>query len=212
MKLTKYFFASGALLLLLAFGFQAQAALSYNVSADPGGNPAGIFSGWDQPYWSSGDIVLPGGTTIGPTPTADPLEVDLLLSHDVTLNGSGHYGWLLNYADPGIPTGADLGTLAFNLLENGTVVASVSLWAGNNNFGVPPGPGFTVWQFGTGNYDLTPNVTFNKIQIFVSNQNQLPLTDLEISVDAVPEPSTIVAGGLALLALGVTTLRRKRAA
>lgn len=174
---------------------------TFNVSADPG-NPVGVFGGWAQPPWSSGDIALAPGTTIGTT----PLQVDLLLSHDLTLDGSGHYGWLLNYAAPGIAPGDDLGTLDFNLLEHGSVVASVSLSPGPNNFGPPPR---NVTQFGTGFNDLTPGVTFDEVDIFVSNQNSVPLTDLEITLNTVPD------GGLtiAMLGMGISGLafiRRKR--
>jgi hypothetical protein len=77
------------------------------------------------------------------------------------------------------------------LLENGTAITpQVGFDAGPNGFGGP------VTQFATGNSDLTPNLTFNGVDIFVSNANPETLTDLQIELD-VPEAST-----LSLLSLG----------
>jgi hypothetical protein len=195
MKSTKNFVAVGSLISLLTLSVQSQAQLSYNVSADPGNN-TGVFSFFDpQIFWTSGDIVLPTGTTIGTT----PLEIDLSLSHDLTLNSSGHYSWFLNYdSSTPIAENNDLGSLYMVLLENGTPITSqVGFDAGLNGFGGP------ATQFGTGLNDMPPNLVFNGVDIFVSNSNPEILTDVQISLDAqpVPEPST-----LGLLAVGAIAL------
>jgi hypothetical protein len=200
-------------LLLLAFGSQAHATLTYNVSGDAGNDP-GVFGvyGASTP-WTSGDISLPSGTTIGSTDT----EIDLSLSHDVTLNNSGHYSWAFNYGGNGIAPGNDLGSLHFVLTENGVAVTSlIGFDAGANSFTDSNGNGFAVYNFATGdNENQLQNVVFNGIEIFVSNSDAggEVLTDLEISLDsvtAVPEPSTMVAGVMLLMPLGMTTLRTLR--
>jgi hypothetical protein len=193
--LAKRFVAAGALLSLMAFNLQAQGQLSFNVSAGPD-NDTGVFgSPGPETFWTSGDISLPAGTTIGPT----PLEIDLALSQSLTLDDSGHYAWSLNYLNP-IPVGSDLGSLYMVLLFNGTpITPQVGFDAGLNNFPFP------VAQFGTGYTDMPPDLTFNGVQIFVSNANPSVLTDVQIELDAVPEPST-----LGLLAVGASLLLARR--
>jgi hypothetical protein len=101
----------------------AQAQLSYNVSADS--NPAGVFSalGGSPILWDSGDISLPSGTMIGTT----PLEIDLTLSHNVTLDNAPSgvenlsYGLWFGYNNL-LPAGTDAGTVKVELLENGVVL------------------------------------------------------------------------------------------
>lgn len=207
MKLIKHLFASCSIISLFATNFQSQAALTYNVSAGAG-NDIGVFSGFASSYWTSGDIVLPTGTTI----EATPLEIDLNLSHDVTLDTSGHYSWFLNYATPIAPND-NLGILYMVLSHNGVPVTSqIGFDAGANSFGAPNAP-FSVSQFGTGGYDdQLKNLVFNGVVIYVSNSdpNTENLANVRISLDAVPEPNTIVAGALMLLPFGVSTIRMLR--
>jgi hypothetical protein len=189
--------AAGSVLAGAFFALNATAQLSYNVSGDPNGNSSGVFSDFDpQTPWNSGDIVLPTATTID----TSPLEIDLTLSDNVTLNNSGHYSWALNYdSSTPIAENSDLGSLYFVLLENGTpITTQIGFDAGANGFGEP------VTQFATGDYDDSlDNAVFNGVQIFVSNDNPETLDDVEISVDAapVPEPNTF-----ALLSLGLVAM------
>lgn len=191
---------------MLAISFQSQAALTLNVSADAG-NDLGVFSGFAASYWTSGDIVVPTGTIV-----ANSLEIDLQLTHDITLDGSGHYSWFLNYATP-IAPGIDLGMLHMVLYYNGVPVTSqIGFDAGANSFGAPDAP-FSVSQFGTGsNDDQLKNLVFNGVAIYISNPDTSieNLSNVRISLDAVPEPNTIVAGVLMLLPFGVSTLRMLR--
>jgi hypothetical protein len=186
------FLAVGAILAGAFFALNASAQLTLNVSADPGNN-TGVFSSFDpQNFWTSGDIALPADTVIG----TSPFEITLNLSHDLTLDDSGHYSWFFNYDNSTpIAEGSDLGSLHFMLLENGSPVSpETGFDAGPNSFGSP------ATQFGTGNTDLTSDLTFNEVQIFVSNQNPETLDDVQITLD-VPEPST-----LALLSVGLATM------
>src|SRR5665213_877718 len=192
MKQYHPFLAAGAILAGAFFALNASAQLTVNVSADPGNN-TGVFSSFDpQNFWTSGDIALPADTTIG----TSPYEITLNLSHDLTLDDSGHYSWFFNYDNSTpIAENSDKGSLFFVLLENGSPVTSQTGFdAGPNTFGFP------ITQFATGNTDLTPALTFNEVQIFVSNQNPETLDDVQITLD-VPEPNT-----LALLSVGLVTM------
>jgi hypothetical protein len=194
--------------LSLAAAMNATAALTCDVSGGAGNN-TGVFGFFDpQTPWTSGDIALPANTIIGAT----PLEVDLVLSQNVTLNSSAHYSWFFNYGGSGIATGNDLGSLYMVLTENGTPL-------NNNQIGFDAGlSGFpnSVNQFGTGYYDAQlQNMVFNGVQIFVSNADPggENLTDLQISLDSaqpVPETSTMVAGALLLIPFASGAIRPLR--
>src|ERR1700722_1296617 len=103
--------------LAIAFlSLNAMAQISNNVSGDT--DPT-LFNG--DGGWSASDIQLPGGTTIGST----PLELDLTLSHDVTLTDIGfgyNYGFGMGGLDPAIQPGGDAFNFAIELLENGTLI------------------------------------------------------------------------------------------
>jgi hypothetical protein len=208
-NLTQHFLAAGAIASLLTLSFQAQAALTFNVSGDAG-NPITVSGGFTPTYWDSGDLQLPSPTAIGNT----PLELDVFLSHSVTLQNSEHFGYILTYdGSTPIAPGDDLGGLTMTLLLHGNVVASsVGFDAGANNFQYPAGTGLYITQFGTGSYDAQlKGATFDEVELFVStpNPNSPLLADVRIGLDVVPEPSTCIAGFLSLGLVGIGFLPRK---
>jgi hypothetical protein len=194
----KGFAVVGSLLSLLCLNAQAL-PLSFNVSADS--NPAGVFSFLSQPAWSSGDIALPNGTIIGST----PLEIDLTLSHNLTLDnapgGTENFGWGLFFSSP-IPNGADYGTVMMELLENGVVITP------QFGFDLVNNTGFDEIGVGTGTGTTLPvNLVFNGVNVFVSNSNPngAGVSDVEVGlpvVQGVPDTSNT----LPLLSLGLVAM------
>jgi hypothetical protein len=195
MNSCKSFVIVGSLLTSALLSLNVQAQLSYNVSA--GSNPTGVFSYLVQPPWTSGDISLPGGTTIGTT----PLQIDLTLSGNVTLDnptGIEDYGWALNYDSP-IAPGADFGTVDMELLENGTVITPLFGFDLTQPFPIPEA------NIGTGEGATLPvNAVFNGVDIFVSNPGNpgVVLNDIEVGLPSVPDTSSTML----LLSLGVVAM------
>src|SRR5271165_998267 len=104
---------------LLSFSVQA-GPLTYTVSANAADNAPGAFTGLTG-QWNSGDLALPRGTTIGST----PLEIDISLSENLTLNNSSGFeidGWGLAGFSPAVAPGGDAGDVQMELLEGTTVV------------------------------------------------------------------------------------------
>jgi hypothetical protein len=206
MKLSKDRVVFGSLLSCALLSINVQAVpLTYNVSA--GSNPAGVFSFLTQTAWSSGDISLPVGTIIGST----PLEIDLTLSGNVTLNDAPDgtavfsYGLFYGFSTP-LPAGVDAGTVEIELLENGVVLDTSPT---SSPFGFTVGT-FPVPEagFGTGfPFTLPNNLVFNGVDIFVSDSapNGVAVTDIDVGlpiIQGVPD----ISNTLPLLFLGCAAL------
>lgn len=209
-RLSKELVAAGSLLLLLSFNYEAKAALSFQVNAD-NYDPT-IFGG--QGGWFSGSIPLPSNTSIGST----PLEIDLTLSHDLTINndslGYENYGFGMGGFNPLILNGQEAFTFSIQLLKDGMTLGSPFGFTETNPFDPINYPSLAS---GVGNLSVTSStfplsMTFNQIRITVNNLTQVvEVTDFstQLGVVAVPEPTTAVAGVLLLLPFGVSMLRKK---
>lgn len=211
-RLHKGLVAAGSLLLLLSFNYEAKAALSFNVNAN--NYDSTIFGG--QGGWSSGSISLPLNTSIGPN--SNPLEIDLTLSHDLTINndslGYENYGFGMGGFNPLILNGQEAFTFSIQLLKDGMTLGSPFGFTETNPFDPINYPSLAS---GVGNLSVTSStfslsMTFNQIRITVNNLTQVvEVTDFstQLGVVAVPEPTTAIAGVLLLLPFGVSMLRKK---
>jgi hypothetical protein len=168
--------------------FKTQAGpLTYSVSGDS--NPAGVFGIYPQTYWNSGDIALPSGTIIGST----PLQIDLTLSHNVTLNNAASGTETLNFGmwfgSTQLPAGVDAGSVEVELLEGSTVLTSSPLGFDAGTFPFPL-LGYDTQR----SFSLPQNLVFNGVDIFLTDSapNGIAPTDIEIglpSVQGVPDGS-----------------------
>jgi uncharacterized protein YdaL len=210
MKKTSKSIALSSLLACALLSSSVQAQIPYSVSG--GSNPAGVFNFLTPSFWNSGDLVLPANTIIDST----PLELDLTLSHNVTLNngpsGVQNFSFGLWFGSTLLPANTDGGTVMVELLENGTVLNTAPT---TSPFGFDVGT-FSVPEigYGTGEYFTLPNnLTFNGVDVFVSDSapNGVSATDVIVGFpitqsQGVPDGSNTLAlfslGSVALLGLG----------
>ena len=202
MQMPKNLVVLGSVLSCALLSVSVQAQLPYNVSG--GSNPAGVFSFLTPSFWNSGDLVLPANTIIDST----PLELDLTLSHNVTLNnapsGVQNFSFGMWFGTTLLPAGVDGGTVNVELLENGTVLNTAPT---ASPFGFDVGAfGSPEVGYGTGEYFTLPNnLTFNGVDVFVTDSapNGVSVTDLIVGfpiaqAQGVPDS----ANTLSLLFLG----------
>ncbi len=184
--------------------FKAQAGpLTYSVSGDS--NPAGVFSVYPQTYWNSGDIALPAGTIIGST----PLQIDLTLSHNVTLNNAASGLETLSFAmwfgSTQLPAGVDAGNVEVELLEGSTVL-DTSPTSSPFGFDVGTFPVSLLGYDAQRGFPLPKNLVFNGVDLFLTDSapNGIAPTDIEVglpSVQGVPDGSNTLL--LLFLACGI---------
>lgn len=179
-------------------GAHAQTDYPFNASADtyePGFFPDGSGA------WTSGDLQIPGGTTMSST----PVEFDITLSHDLTIDNTGpngeYYGFGMAGFSPEVPPGGDCFNFAIELLENGTLLTQsfATIFANPYTymgFDETNPFAFDVSDISTGDNTtgLNQSITFNQVDIQVLNSNQggQGVTDFTVDLGVVPEPSTWV--------------------
>jgi hypothetical protein len=207
MKIPKNFVVFGSILSCALLSFNVQAGpLTYSVSG--GSNPAGVFGFLTPSFWNSGDLVLPANTIID----SAPLEVDLTLSQNVTLNngpsGLQNFSFGMWFGTTPLPAGVDGGTVTVELLENGTVLNTAPT---SSPFGFDVGTwAVDIIGYGTGeSFTLPNNLVFNGIDVFVTDSapNGVSVTDLIVGfpiVQAQGVPDN--ANTLSLLFLGCAAM------
>ncbi|HTA28950.1 MAG TPA: hypothetical protein VK731_00620 [Candidatus Cybelea sp.] len=200
MQKPRAFVLFGSLILSVSLSLDVQAGpLKYTVSADASANAPGVFIGLSG-QWNSGDLALPSGTTIGST----PLEIDITLSQNLTLNDAGGFeldGWGLAGFDPGVASGADAGDVRFELLEGTTVVTPKF----GSDFGNPFS--FPLTEYTTASGAILPvKAVFNAIDVFITDANQESVTDFEVSLNTTAAPAVPDTSNTMLLLLGCGAL------
>ena len=192
---------------LLSINVQAQD--SFDVTPNYSSTQFGSTGGG----WGSGDIPLPGGTMIGST----PLELDLTLTQTITLQDAGlgyNYGFGMCFS-PKLPGSSDAFTFSIELLHNGALVTpdfkddlAIPFTFGFDEHNPDPN-GQDGLGVGSSTTVLAPVLTFNQIDILLSNSNPggqgVTSFNVELGVvNGVPEtPNT-----LALLSLGFMVMAR----
>jgi hypothetical protein len=164
--------------------------------------------------WSTPSIQLPDGTSIGST----PLELDVTLSQNITLNDVGfgyNYGFGMGGFDPLIQPGDDVFTFSLELLENGTLITPdfAPDIANPFTFGFDADNSFTfaIDNMGTGTSTtaLASSLTFDQIDVLVSNSNPGGEAVTSFSVDVGVKPPEAIpdtSSTMLLLTLGVAAL------
>jgi len=192
------------------FPLGAQANIEFGVAPvyDPNTfGPAGGGYGWSN-------LVPDNPTHIDDT----PLYLQLNLTDSITLTDAGagyNYGFGLSGLDPKIAYQGEAFTFQIQLLYNGTLLNTTPFGFTEYN---PFDP--TVFPIGVDNLyvststiALNSTLTFNQILIAVSNTHQYETVGsfgVWLGVNnpsPVPEPSTYIAGALALLPFGASALR-----
>lgn len=202
----------GVCFILAVASLPSYAVSQFNISAD-NLDPT-LFEG--SGGWTSGNITLPGGTTFG----SNPLELDLTLSHDLTLDttalGYENYGFAMSGFNPAIQPGGDAFTFSIELLENGTLLTPTFATdiANPNTFGVDvtnPLP-FAIDNLSIADSTtaLNSSITFDQVDILVSNSNPggESANSFSVQIGDVPEPSVIAIGLFGFL--GMIGLRYRK--
>jgi hypothetical protein len=180
---------------LLIAGFvclpHARADLDFTIT--PTYDPT-LFGG--QGGWTSGDTLF----SLGATDYSAGLQLDLLLTQDVTLTdlGSGYnYGFGMGGLDPEIPTNGDAFTFSIELLENGNLITPSFAYdlANPYTFGFDEINPFSneVDNLGvtTGTGALAPTLTFNEIDILISSSvSGQEATDFSVELGVTSPPAT----------------------
>jgi hypothetical protein len=109
---------------LLSITLVSAAIFSASAYASPilfsGLSPTNFFDSGSTHQWTSGDLSLPTGTTIGP---AGSIELLLTLTGNVPTNSSGDFGAGIK-VDPLVAPGAEIFGFSYQLLEGGVPVGS----------------------------------------------------------------------------------------
>jgi len=194
------------------FPLDAKANIEFSVTPvyDPiAFGPAGGGYGW-------AGLTLPVNTQIGST--AQYLQLNLTQPITVTDAGAGYnYGFGMSGLDPTIAYQGEAFTFQIQLLYNGTLLnttpfgfTEVNPFDPVNFPGISPVDNLYVTTSTTA---LNSTLTFDRILIAVSNNSQdETVRSFGVSLGVnnpapVPEPSTYIAGALALLPFGASALR-----
>jgi hypothetical protein len=185
MQTPKAFVLLSSLFACALFTANVQAGpLTYNVSANGADNPAGMFSGLSG-QWNSGDLKLPSGTTIGST----PLQIDINLSQNLTLNntlfpdGVEFYGLGVAGLSPTVTPGAEVAAVQIELFESGSPVAGAFGTTLSNPFSTA-----IANETSTGLVaELPVSGVFNSVEIFITDSGATApqtISDFGISLGA----------------------------
>jgi hypothetical protein len=187
-----------------AFGTMvAAASILTAIHANPipfgGLSPTNIQDFGSGPQWTSGDLSLPAGTTIGP---GSSIELDLSLTGNVTTIANGGGGYAAGIiVDPAVAPGAEIFGFSYQLLENGSAVGSPFGFDLLNPFGFP------VTDVSSGFGGGGPgSLVFNGVDVTVYNNTQVEtVTDFTVFLSTPPSvPDSSSTSGL--LILGVVAI------
>jgi hypothetical protein len=193
--------------------FQSGAGVGFTSGYALDQSANGLSSGGEAPFDGAGEYSVTNNPNFSHTSFVSGFDHTLGTAAGLMMivNGSGVAGknvWSGTIAPP-----LTLGqTYEFSAwVENvfSAAPANVQFSFGGNVLGAFSATGLGVWQQFTANFVATANQTSGAVDLIITaNGNDFALDD--ISLRAVPEPTTMIAGALLLLPFGASTLRMLR--